>query len=180
MQFAARQRRLQQVRGVHGAVRLARADQRVHLVDEQNDLAVRTGNFVQYGFQTLFEFAAIFRPGDERAHVERQQRFFLQAFRHVAIDDAQRQSFRDGGLADAGLADEDGIVFRSAREDLHSAADFLVAADHGIELAVACGFGEVAGIALQRVIGLLGRRGVGGAALADVVDRLIEFRRGDA
>ena len=39
VQFAARQRRLQQVGGVHRAVRLAGADQRVHLVDEQDDVA---------------------------------------------------------------------------------------------------------------------------------------------
>ena len=42
MQFAARQRRLQQVRRIHRAVGLAGADQRVHLVDEQDDAAVRS------------------------------------------------------------------------------------------------------------------------------------------
>ena len=36
MQFAARQRRLEQVRGIHGAVGLAGADEGVHLVDEEN------------------------------------------------------------------------------------------------------------------------------------------------
>ena len=39
VQLAARQRRLQQVRRVHRAVGLAGADQRVHLVDEQDDAA---------------------------------------------------------------------------------------------------------------------------------------------
>ena len=39
MQFAARQRRLQQVGGIHRAFRLAGADQGVHLVDEEDDLA---------------------------------------------------------------------------------------------------------------------------------------------
>ena len=41
MQFAARQRRLQQVGRVHRAVSLAGADQRVHLVDEQDDRCLR-------------------------------------------------------------------------------------------------------------------------------------------
>ena len=41
MQLAARQRRLEQVGRVHRAVGLAGADQRVHLVDEQDDAAVR-------------------------------------------------------------------------------------------------------------------------------------------
>ena len=46
MQFAARQRGLEQIGSVHGAVGLAGADQRVHLVDEQNDAAVRRRHFV--------------------------------------------------------------------------------------------------------------------------------------
>ena len=41
VQFAAGERRLQEVRGVHGPVRLAGADERVHLVDEQDDAAFR-------------------------------------------------------------------------------------------------------------------------------------------
>ena len=41
VQLAARQRRLQQVGRIHRAVRLAGADQRVHLVDEQDDAAGR-------------------------------------------------------------------------------------------------------------------------------------------
>ena len=79
-----------------------------------------------------------------------------QALRHVAVDDAQRQAFDDGRLADAGLADQHRIVLGAARQHLDRAADFLVAADHRIELALARGFGQVAGIFLQRVIGVLG------------------------
>ena len=41
VQLAARQRGLQQVRRVHRAFRLAGADQGVHLVDEEDDLAAR-------------------------------------------------------------------------------------------------------------------------------------------
>ena len=39
VQFAARQRRLQQVGRIHRAFGLAGADERVHLVDEEDDLA---------------------------------------------------------------------------------------------------------------------------------------------
>ena len=41
MQLAARQRWLEQVGRVHRTVGLARADQRVHLVDEEDDAAIR-------------------------------------------------------------------------------------------------------------------------------------------
>ena len=151
--------------------RLAGADQRVHLVDEQDDAAVGRRDLVEHRLQPLLELAAIFRAGNQRAHVERHQLLVLQRLRHVAIDDAQRQPFGDGRLADAGLADQHRIVLGAARQHLDGAADFVVAADHRIELALARIRGQVARVLLQRVIALLGARRIGGAALADVVDR---------
>ena len=65
-----------------------------------------------------------------------QELLVAQALRNVAVHDAQRQAFGDGGLADARLADEHRIVLGAARQDLDRAADFLVAADDGIELAL--------------------------------------------
>src|SRR4029079_12020436 len=53
---------------------------------------------------------------------------------HIAVDDALGQPLDDGGLADARLAEEDGVVLRAAREDLDDALDFLLAADERIEL----------------------------------------------
>ena len=180
VQLAARQRRLEQVRGVHGAVGLAGADQRVHLVDEQDDAAVRRRHLLQHGLEPLLELAAIFRAGDQRAHVERKQLLVLQALRHVAVDDALGQTLDDGGLADAGLADQHRVVLGAAGEHLDGAADLLVAPDHRVDLAVARGLGEVAGVFLQRVIGVLGRARVGGAALAQRVDGRVEVLRRDA
>ena len=97
----------------------------------------RRGDFLQHGLQPLFELAAIFRAGDQRAHIERQQPLFLQAFGHVAVDDALRQPLGDRRLADARLADQHRIVLRAARQHLDRAADLLVAADDRIELALA-------------------------------------------
>ena len=138
------------------------------------------GDFLQHGLQPLLELAAVFGARDQGAHVEREQLLVLQAFRHVAVEDAQRQTLDDRGLADAGLADQHGIVLGAAGQHLDGAADFLVAADHGVELAVARGLRQVAGIFLQRVIGVFGRRAVGGAALAQRFDRRIEVLRRDA
>src|ERR671932_106910 len=64
VQLAARQRRLQQVGGVHRALRLAGADQGVHLVDEEDDLALGLGHLGQHALQTLLELAAVLRAGD--------------------------------------------------------------------------------------------------------------------
>ena len=180
MQLAARQRRLQHVGGVHRAFRLAGADQGVQLVDEQDDVAGGGRDLLQHGLQALLELAAILGAGDQRAEIERHQRLVLQPFRHVAVGDAQGQALDDGGLADAGLADQHGIVLGAARQHLDGAADFLVAADHRIELAGARLRGQVAGVFLQRVVAVLGGGALRGAALAHLVDRGIEALRGDA
>ena len=156
MQLAAGQRRFEQIGSVHGAVGLAGADQSVHLVDEQNDLALRRLDLAQHGFEPLLELAAIFGAGDQRAEIEGQHLLVLEALRHVALDDAVGQALDDGGLADARLADQHRIVLGAARQHLDGAPDLLVAADHRIELALGGGLGEVAGVALERIIGLLG------------------------
>ena len=137
VQLAARQRGLQQVGGVHRPLALPGAHQGVHLVDEQDDRALGGGDLVEHGLQPLLELAAVFRAGDQRAHVEREQLLVLQALGHVAVDDAQGEALDDGRLADAGLADQDGVVLGAARQDLDGAADLLVAADDRVELAVA-------------------------------------------
>ena len=146
----------------------------MHLVDEQDDLALGALDLVEHALQPLLELAAIFGAGDQRAHVERHQPAVLEAVGHVAIGDAQRQPFGDRGLADAGIADQHRIVLGAAGEDLDGAADLLVAADDRIELAVARGLGEVARELLQRVVAVLGAWRVGGAAAAQFVDRRVE------
>ena len=62
---------------------------------------------------------------------------FAERLGHVAVHDPLRQALDDGGLADAGLADQDRIVLGPAGEHLHDTADLLVAADHRIELSLA-------------------------------------------
>ena len=135
------------------------------------------GHFVQHGLEPFLEFAAIFGAGDQRAEIERDQLLVGKAFRHVAIDDAQRQTFDDRGLADAGLADQHRIVLGAARQHLNGAADFLVAPDDRIELALARGLREIAGIFLQRVIGVFGGSRIRRAALAQRLDGGVEILR---
>ena len=160
MQLAARECRLQQVRGVHRTFARTSADQRVHFIDEQDDLAVGVLHLVDHGLQPLLELAAIFRTGDQRAHVERHQRAALQAVRHIAIGDAQGQALGNRRLAGARLADQHGVVLGPARQDLDRAADLLITPDHRVQLAVARRLRQVAGIFLERVIALLRARAV--------------------
>ena len=135
VQLAARQHRLEHVRGVHRALGRARADDRVQLVDEQDDLAGRLGDLLEDRLQPLLELAAVLRAGHQRAQVERDDALVLQALGHVAAHDALGQALDDGRLADARLADQDRVVLGAAAEHLDDAADLLVAPDDRIELA---------------------------------------------
>ena len=133
LQLAARQRRLQDVRRIHGALGRARADERVQLVDEQ-DAVARVLDLFDDLLEALLELAAILRARDQRADVERQQPLAHQRLGHVAGRDALGQPLDDGRLADARLADQRGVVLRAAREDLDDALDLPLAADARVEL----------------------------------------------
>ncbi len=94
VQLAAREHRLEQVARVHRAFGLARADDGVQLVDEQDDLAFRSRDVFEHRLEPLFELAAILRAGDQRAHVERDDALVLQSLGDVAAHDALREALR--------------------------------------------------------------------------------------
>ncbi len=75
-------------------------------------------------------------PGDERGEVERDDLDVLEALGHVALHDADGEALGDGGLADARLADEHGVVLGAAAEDLQHAPDLGVAPDDRVDLAL--------------------------------------------
>ena len=112
-------------------------------------------DLVEHRLQALLELAAVLRAGEQRAEVERPHAPVAQRLRHVARDDPLREPFGDRRLADAGLADQHRVVLRAAREDLHHAANLLVAADHRVELPLLGRLGEVAAELLERLVGPL-------------------------
>ena len=132
-------------------------------------VALGLGDFFEDGLEPFLEFAAVVGAGDQGAHVERDHAPVCSDSGTSLGDDALGEALDDRGLADAGLADQDGVVLGAPREHLDHAADLLVAADDRVELAKLCHLGEVAAEALQRALllfplpGLLGGRGAGSA-----------------
>ena len=113
------------------------ADDRVQLVDEEDDLALVLGHLVDHRLQPLLELAAVLRAGDQAGQVERDKPAIGQRLRHLVVDDPLRDALDDRGLADAGIADQRRIVLRPTREDLDRLLDLARPPDHRIQLSLA-------------------------------------------
>ena len=132
-------------------------------------------------------FVPATRPGE----VERDHALVAQRLGDLALDDALGQALGDGGLADAGLADERRVVLRAAAEDLDDALDLVGPADDRVELVLARQRGEVAAVGVERgglrlalgrgglALGAEQRRGLD-AHLGGVDAQVREHARGDA
>ena len=182
-QLAAGEHRLEQVRGVDRALRGARADDRVQLVEEQHDLAASLRDLLEHGLQALLELAAVLGAREQRADVQRDDAPVAQRLGDVVIDDPLGEALDDRGLADAGLADEDGVVLRAPAEHLDDAADLLVAADDRVEQVLARGVGEVAAELLERlelVLGVLVGDAVRAAHVGERLQQALARRAGGA
>jgi hypothetical protein len=111
MQFAASQRRFQQIGRVHRAV-VAGPDQ-VCIVDEQVMLPSAESLPAARPSAAPRTRHGISRP-QSAPEIERPLFLVLEAFRHVTVENPQRQTFDDRGLADAGLADQHRVVLGAA------------------------------------------------------------------
>ena len=171
VQFAARHHRLEHVGHVQPAfaATLACTDDGVHLVDEENQLALVLGHFLEHLLHALLELAAVLGACHHGVDVEFDQTLVAQRLGHFAGDHALRQPFDDGGLADAGLADQHRVVLLAPGQHFDGRLDLLRAADDRIELALARHLGEVARILVE--FRRVGRR-LGAAILGPFADHL--------
>ena len=149
-------RGLQQVGGVHRALRTSRAHEGVELVDEEDDLSVGLGDLVNDRLEALLELTAKLRPRHQRAEVELEDALVFEGIGHVAADHPLGEPLDDGRLSHARIADEDGVVLGASGEHLHDAADLLVTADDRVELVAAGETGEVAAVLVEHLVAALG------------------------
>ena len=132
LQLAPGKYRFQDIRRVERALRAARTDDRMNLVDEQ-DHVVGFAQFAQQRVDPLLEFAAVLRSGYQRRHVQGKNPFIAQCNGHVVIHDPEGEPFDDRRFAYARFADQYGIVLLAAAQNLHEPLYLFIPADHRIE-----------------------------------------------
>ncbi len=159
------------------------------LIDEQDGVG-QLAQFRQQALQALLEVTTILGTRQQRAHVQRVHHGVADHIGHVFLDDALGQALGDGGLADAGLTDQQGVVLAPPCQNLHHPLELMITPDQGVDLAHAGLLVEVGGKTGQRIAaglaaGFLGVLGLGsrrrralavagdlGDPVGDVVDRI--------
>mmetsp|Transcript_45742 Transcript_45742/g.145763 ORF Transcript_45742/g.145763 Transcript_45742/m.145763 type:complete len:302 (+) Transcript_45742:1379-2284(+) len=138
LHLPARERRLEELRGVHARVlpRGPRAHERVQLVYEENDPRVRN-HLLDHLLEALLELPAVLGVGDQHTHLQREEPLALQPGGHLLVHDHLREPLRQGRLAHARVAHEAGVALAPPYEDAQHAPHLLVAADTGVQLALA-------------------------------------------
>ncbi|MNZ22709.1 hypothetical protein D3C78_398080 [compost metagenome] len=132
-QFAAGQGGFEQVGGIGTAGLVTCADERVGLVDEQQDRRGRLLHSIYDILQALLELAFYAGTGLQQAEIQCAHADLLEAVRYIAASNPQCQPFDKSGFTDPWLTNQDRVVLAPATEDVDDLADFIVPAEDGVD-----------------------------------------------
>ena len=128
----------------------------MNLINEEDDLAIRTFDFFDDSFDALFKLAFKFGTGNQGRDVENIDLFGQQIFRNVLLYNAPGDPFDDGRFSNTGIPDEDRIIFFAARKDVQDPADFFISTDDRVELAIQSALVEMDAVFLEGIILVFG------------------------
>ncbi|OIQ74079.1 hypothetical protein GALL_442780 [mine drainage metagenome] len=182
LKFAAGKHWFEDACSIDGTFGGTCSDESVDLVDEQNDVA-SSADLFQDLLQALFEITAVTATGNERAKIEGVDLLVFESLRDFAFDDCLCKTFYNSSFPNARLTDQDRIVLRATRENLHDAFDFFLASNNWIEFSFAGSLGEVATELVEHERSRrrsFSRSTCGGALLALVVGEKLDHLLADA
>ena len=155
LQGAAAEGRLEDIGGIHAACGAAGSHDGVDLIDEEDDVGMAC-ELTDDALYALLKLSAVLGAGDEAAHVEGDDALVDEGHGHLHLDDTLCEPLDDGGLADAGFSDEDGVILLAAGEDLGDALYLARPADDRVELALGGIAGDVDAVLVEKGgVGLL-------------------------
>ena len=132
LHLTARKSGLQNVCRIECALGTARTDERVNLIDEEDDV-LRLDDIIHHILQALLKLTAVLRARDECRHRQRHNVLVLQQEGHLSGGNAPCQSLGDGRLADPRLTKQEWIVLRPPCQNLNHAINLRRTANHGVK-----------------------------------------------
>src|ERR1019366_9069577 len=148
-QFAARQRRFEQVGGIVLARLPAGANHGVSLVNKEDDRIGGGLDLFDQALEPVFEFALDARAGLQEGEVKAVDADVLERRGDIALGNAQREAFHDRSFSGTGFARYDWVILAAAHQNVDDLADFVIASEDGIDFSVARVFREVDGVLIQ-------------------------------
>src|SRR5829696_7854174 len=141
-ELPAGERGLEHVRRVHRTLGGAGPHDRVQLVDK-DDLRFGVLRYLVYDLlQTLLELAPVLGTSDHAREVQRQHPPTGESLGHLVVDHPLGDALDDGGLADAGVSDEHGVVLCTPGQHLYGGLYLVGTPDDRVQLAFSRHLGE--------------------------------------
>ena len=103
----------------------------MHLVNNEDYIAL-LADLLDKSLHAAFKLASELRSGDQRRQVKKIDLLTAKLIWHLIERYALGKPLRNGGFADARLADKAGVILLAAVEDLDNALKLLLAAYHVI------------------------------------------------
>ena len=150
LDLAAGEGGLQDIARIHGTLALTGRGNGVDLVNEQDDVARRL-DLAQQALDPLLELAAELGTCHKAGQVEQEDLLILQPCRYLPLGNALGNALGNGGLANARLTNEAGVVLLAAAQDLDGAVDLPVAADDIIQLPLPGFAGQILAVGIQKL-----------------------------
>ena len=120
----------------------------MYLVDDEYHVAL-TPYLLDKSLHAALELTSKLRSRNKGGEVKKIDLLVLKLYRHLLRGDPLRKSLRHGGLADARLTDEAGVVLLAAVEYLNDPLQLLLAPYHTVELSFSCPLRQVYAIAVK-------------------------------
>ena len=142
---------LQDVGGIHGALRIPGAHQVVDFVNDQDDVAadLHLGN---EALHPALKLAPELGPGHQSREVQKVYLFVPELKRNLPLGNPLGQPFGNGSLAHAGFADETGVILLAAVQDLNDPLRLHVPAHHLVQLPLPGPAGKVQAVGVQKFV----------------------------
>ena len=148
--LTTRQSRLQKIRCIHRAFRRASTNKRMKLINKKDNVSLALLDFVYYSLKTLLELAAELRASNKRAQIKRKKPFVFKAFRHITGNNSPRKPLNNRRLTNARLTNQNRVVFRTSRKNLHNTTNLFITPDNRVYLLLPGKSRKVAAILVQR------------------------------
>ena len=113
MQFSTCKGRLEYVGSIDCPFGPSCPDQRMELIDEEDDIPCLT-DLIHHFFQAVLELTTVFRSGYDGSHIEGHDTLITEDLRYFIRDDLLGKAFSNRRLTHTRFTDKDRIVLRTA------------------------------------------------------------------